>query len=65
MDTVAQEEIQFLPTIGGEDNTFISLDSKYVVAAYTASRNLTVISTKTDEPVWPLYFKAGVRPVCV
>lgn len=63
VDTVAQEKTKFIPLIGGEHNTFISPDSKYVVAASTRGRNLTVISTETDEPVWTLYFENGVRPV--
>lgn len=63
VDTAAQEKKKFIPLIGGEHNTFISPDSKYVVAASTRGWNLTVISTETDEPVWTLYFENGVRPV--
>ena len=63
VDTAAEKKIKFIPTIGGEHNTFISPDSKYVVASSTRGKNITVIDTATDEPVWTLYFEAASRPL--
>ena len=63
VDVVAEKQIKFIPTIGGEHNTFISPDSKYVVASSTRGKNITVIDTATDEPVWTLYFDNASRPL--
>ena len=63
VDMVAEQKIKFIPTIGGEHNTFMAPDSKYVVASSTRGKNITVIDTKTDEPVWTLYFDTASRPL--
>ena len=63
VDTAAEEKVKFIPTIGGEHNTFISPDSKFVIASSTRGKNITVIDTANDEPVWTLYFDAGSRPL--
>ena len=64
IDTVAQEKIKFIRILRGVHNTFITPDSKYVVAGSTGGSVATVIDTETDLPVWSIHFEGGVRPLC-
>ena len=45
-------------------NTFITPDSKHVVAGSTGGSVATVIDTELDRPVWSIHFEGGVRPIC-
>jgi len=64
IDTVAQEKTKFIRVLGGVHNTFITPDSKHVVAGSTGGSVATVIDTETDLPVWSIHFEGGVRPLC-
>ena len=55
--------LKTIPTKGGIHNTFVTPDGAYVVAGSIVGRKLTVIDTKTDEPVWSMSFDNGVRPI--
>ena len=57
IDTVSLKLTKTIPTRGGIHNTFTTPDGEHVVAGSIAGRNLTVIDTKTDEPVWSLFFQ--------
>jgi YVTN family beta-propeller protein len=61
-DTVTLTKVKSIPTKGAEHNVYVTPDDKYLVAGSVGGRNMTVIDTKTDEPVWSL-FDAGVRPM--
>ena len=63
IDTVSMERVKSISTRGGVHNTFITPDSKYVIAGSIAGRNLTVIDAKNEEAIWTLFFDAGVRPM--
>ncbi len=63
IDTVAEEHVRFIRILRGVHNTFITPDSKYVVAGSTGGRTATVIDTETERPVWAVYFEGGVRPL--
>ena len=63
IDTASVENVKTIPTRGGVHNTFVTPDSKYVVAGSILGRNLTVIDIKTEEPLWSLFFNDGVRPI--
>ena len=63
IDSVSLQLLKTIPTKGGVHNTFATPDGAYVVAGSIVGRNLTVIDTKTDEPVWSLSFENGVRPI--
>jgi YVTN family beta-propeller protein len=63
IDTRAMKRAQSIATRGGIHNTFVTPDGRHVVAGSIAGRNLTVIDTATDEPIWSLDFDNGVRPI--
>jgi YVTN family beta-propeller protein len=63
IDTAAMKLAKTVPTKGGIHNTFVTPDGKFAVAGSIAGRNLTVIDTQTDEPVWSVSFDNGVRPI--
>ena len=64
IDTVAQEKVKFIRVLRGVHNTFITPDSKYVVAGSTGGSVATVIDTETELPAWSIHFEGGVRPLC-
>ena len=63
IDAIAQEKIASISVHGRVHNTFMTPDGKHVVAGMVGARNMTVIDTETDKPVWTLYFDLGVRPM--
>jgi YVTN family beta-propeller protein len=63
IDTLSLRLTKTIPTKGGIHNTFTTPDGAYVVAGSIAGRNVTIIDTKTDEPVWTIGFDNGVRPI--
>ena len=63
IDAVAQEKVKSISVHGRVHNTFMTPDGKHVVAGMIGARNMTVIDTETDMPVWTLYFDLGVRPM--
>jgi len=64
IDTVKEERVKFIRVLRGVHNTFITPDSKYVVAGSTGGSVATVIDTETEQPVWSVHFEGGVRPLC-
>jgi YVTN family beta-propeller protein len=64
IDTVAEERVKFIRVLRGVHNTFITPDSKYVVAGSTGGSVATVIDTETEQPAWSIHFEGGVRPLC-
>ncbi len=48
---------------GGVHNTYVTPDGKYAVAGMIGARNITVVDTATDMPVWSTYFDLGIRPM--
>jgi YVTN family beta-propeller protein len=63
IDTASMARVKTIPTRGGIHNTYVTPDGKYIVAGSIAGRMLTVIDSKTEEPVWSLSFNNGVRPI--
>jgi YVTN family beta-propeller protein len=64
IDTVAEEKVKFIRVLRGVHNTFITPDSKFVVAGSTGGNVATVIDTATEIPAWSIHFEGGVRPLC-
>ncbi len=64
IDTVSLESVKFIRVLRGVHNTFITPDSKYVVAGSTGGSVATVIDTETEQPAWSIHFEGGVRPLC-
>ena len=63
IDTAKQTKAKTISVHGGVHNTYVTPDGKYAVAGMIGARNMTVIDTKTDMPVWTHYFDLGVRPM--
>ena len=63
IDTASQESIATISVHGGVHNTYVTPDGRYAVAGMVGARNMTVIDTQTDMPVWTTYFDLGVRPM--
>ncbi len=63
IDTTSARRVRSIRTPGAVHNTFMTPDSRYVIAGSIQGRNLTVIDAQTERPVWSLYFNAGVRPM--
>ena len=64
IDTVTEEKVKFIRILRGVHNTFITPDSKFVVAGSTGGNVATVIDTETELPAWSIHFEGGVRPIC-
>jgi YVTN family beta-propeller protein len=64
IDTVKEERVKHIRVLRGVHNTFITPDSKYVVAGSTGGAVATVIDTETEQAVWSVHFEGGVRPLC-
>lgn len=63
IDTVNEEHVRFIRILRGVHNTFMTPDSKYVVAGSTGGGGATAIDTELERTVWSIYFEGGVRPL--
>lgn len=63
IDLVTEERVKHIRVLGGVHNTFITPDSRYVVAGSTGGAVATVIDTETDQAAWSIHFEGGVRPL--
>ncbi len=63
IDTASQTKIRTISVHGGVHNVYVTPDGKYAVAGMIGARNLTVVDTQTDLPVWTQYFDLGIRPM--
>ena len=63
IDTASDENVTTISVHGGVHNTYVTPDGKYAVAGMIGARNITVVDTTTDMPVWTTYFDLGIRPM--
>ena len=63
VDTSTNEISATVSVHGGVHNTYVTPDGKYAVAGMIGARNITVVDTATDMPVWTTYFDLGIRPM--
>ena len=63
IDTGTNKIIATISVHGGVHNTYVTPDGKYAVAGMIGARNMTVVDTATDMPVWTTYFDLGIRPM--
>ena len=63
IDTASQEIVATISVHGGVHNTYVTPDGKYAVAGMVGARNITVVDTMTDMPVWTTYWDLGIRPM--
>jgi YVTN family beta-propeller protein len=63
VDTASLEKVKSIPVKGAVHNTYVTPDGKYVVSGSIASKVITLIDQKTEEPVWSLAMDRGIRPM--
>ncbi len=63
IDTGTLTRVKSIRTEGGIHNTYVTPDGKFVVAGSIPGRKITVIDQKTEEIVWTLPTREGVRPM--
>ena len=62
IDAAAEEHVSFIRILRGVHNTFMTPDSRYVVAGSIGGSSATVIDTGLERPVFAFHFEGGVRP---
>ena len=63
LDTETEEMTAIISVHGGVHNTYVTPDGKYAIAGMIGGRNITVVDTETDFPVWTTYSDLGIRPM--
>ena len=63
IDTATLTRVKSIRTDGGIHNTYVTPDGRFVVAGSIPGRKITVIDQKTEEIVWTLPTRDGVRPM--
>ena len=63
IDTKTNEIVATISVHGGVHNTYVTPDGKYAIAGMVGARNITVVDTETDTPLWTTYFYRGIRPM--
>src|SRR5437868_11601087 len=63
IDAVALTRVKSIRTEGGIHNVYVTPDGKFVVAGSIPGRKVIVIDQKTDEILWTVPTRDGVRPM--
>ena len=63
IDTTTLTRVKSIRTEGGIHNTYVTPDGKFVVAGSIPGRKVTVIDQKTEEILWTVPTREGVRPM--
>ncbi len=63
IDTATLTRVKTIRTEGGIHNVYVTPDGKFVVAGSIPGKKITVIDQKTEEPVWTVATRDGVRPI--
>ena len=63
IDTLAMAKVKTLQTDGAIHNVYVTPDGKYAVAGSIHTSTINVIDSATDELVWTLKMRSGVRPM--
>jgi YVTN family beta-propeller protein len=63
IDTGTLTRVKSIRTEGGIHNTYVTPDGKFVVAGSIPGRKVTVIDQKTEEILWTVPTREGVRPM--
>src|SRR5881394_962806 len=63
IDAVALTRVKSIRTEGGIHNVYVTPDGKFVVAGSIPGRKIIVIDQKTDEILWTVPTREGVRPM--
>jgi YVTN family beta-propeller protein len=63
IDATTLTRVKSIRTEGGIHNVYVTPDGKFVVAGSIPGRKVTVIDQKTEEIVWTVPTRDGVRPM--
>jgi len=63
IDTGTMKRVKSIRTEGGIHNVYVTPDGKFVVAGSIPGRKVTVIDQKTEEILWTVPTRDGVRPM--
>src|SRR5581483_5581461 len=63
IDTTTLTRVKSIRTEGGNHNVYVTPDGKFVVAGSIPGRKISVIDQKTEEVLWTLPVRDGVRPI--
>ncbi len=63
IDTATLTRVKSIRTEGGIHNVYVTPDGRFVVAGSIPGRKISVIDQKTDEILWTVPTKDGVRPI--
>ncbi len=63
IDTATLTRVKSIRTEGGIHNVYVTPDGKFVVAGSIPGRKIIVIDQKTEEVLWSVPTKDGVRPI--
>ena len=63
IDAASLTRIKSIRTEGGIHNVYVTPDGKFVVAGSIPGKKVTVIDQKTDEILWTVPTRDGVRPM--
>src|SRR5436309_6141309 len=63
IDTGTLTRVKSIRTEGGVHNVYVTPDGKFVVAGSIPGKKLTVIDQKTEEILWTVPSRDGVRPM--
>ena len=63
IDTATLTRVKSIRTEGGIHNVYVTPDGKFVVAGSIPGKKVTVIDQKTEEVLWSVPTRDGVRPM--
>jgi YVTN family beta-propeller protein len=63
IDTTTLTRVKSIRTEGGIHNVYVTPDGKFIVAGSIPGRKVTVIDQKTEEILWSVPTREGVRPM--
>jgi len=63
IDTATLTRVKSIRTEGGIHNVYVTPDGKFVVAGSIPGKKISVIDQKTEEVLWSVPTKDGVRPI--
>ena len=63
IDTATLTRVKSIRTAGGIHNVYVTPDGRFVVAGSIPGKKISVIDQQTDEILWTVPTKDGVRPI--
>jgi YVTN family beta-propeller protein len=63
IDTATLTRVKTIRTDGGIHNVYVTPDGRFVVAGSIPGKKITVIDQRTEEPLWTVATRDGVRPI--